>query len=282
MVDFIPLDSRRKHEEIADQIRELSISRRLEPGSRLPTERLLAKRLNVSRTAIRDAFLLLESQGFLVVKRGRNGGAYLQKMHPRQLVGSFSDMLRLGQVSIEQLLDARLGIETSLLDFIPTRGPGRSIDKLDANLAEAWRLSRTRGAADKVELLRNLHEFHHLLAGATKNPVFILAVGTVMSILQKFLEDVGHHTCVSLDSVTEHQAVLDGIKENRIEAARHALREHLLNDNRRTVALIRRRRRTSQAVPSPAGATTTAGRDRKRAFSVRDRVNRAPRTIQSS
>jgi DNA-binding FadR family transcriptional regulator len=97
VLDVVPLGSRRKHEEVAHQIRELAISGRLAPGSRLPTERTLARRFNVSRTAIRDAFLLLETQGFLTIKRGRNGGAYLQEMHARQLASSFGDMLRLGQ-----------------------------------------------------------------------------------------------------------------------------------------------------------------------------------------
>lgn len=242
VLDVVPLGSRRKHEEVAHQIRELAISGRLLPGSRLPTERTLARRFNVSRTAIRDAFLLLETQGFLTIKRGRNGGAYLQEMHARQLANSFGDMLRLGQVSIEQLLDARLGIEPSLLDFVRVREGGRALADLEKNLAEAWQLSRSPDPAGRVELLRNLHDFHHLLAAATDNPVFVLAVSTIMAILQKYLDDVGHHTCVSVESVSEHQAILDAIRKGRLDDAREALAKHLLNDNRRTVALLRRKR----------------------------------------
>jgi GntR family transcriptional regulator, transcriptional repressor for pyruvate dehydrogenase complex len=243
VVELIPLDSRRKHEEVAKQIRELAIKRSLPPGSRLPNERALAAQLRVSRTVVRDAFVLLESQGFLTVKRGRQGGAHLEEMHPRHLVNAFGDMLRLGQASIPQLLDARLGIETSLLNFIPAVKGRLALTELEANVCEAARLKREAQTQPnaRVALLRNLHDFHVLLAAATKNPVFILSVGAVIAILQKYLDDIGHHTCVSLDSVGEHQAVLAALKEGRIADAQDALREHLRNDSRRTVALLRRR-----------------------------------------
>jgi DNA-binding FadR family transcriptional regulator len=240
VLDITPLTPRRKHEEVAHQIRELAVSGRLLPGSRLPTERDLARKFRVSRTAIRDAFLLLESQGFLMVKRGRNGGAYVQEMQPKQLAGAFGEMLRLGQVSIPQLLDARLGIETSLLDFVRPSDAKQSFIDLERNVKEAWRLSRSTDPASKAELLQNLHEFHHLLAAATGNPVFILAVGTIMSILQKYLDAVGHHTCVSLDSVAEHQAILEAIKRGRVFEARKAVSDHLLADSVRMADLLRR------------------------------------------
>jgi len=239
-LDVVPIRSRRKHQDIAHQIRELAISGRLIPGSRLPTERDLAQKFQVSRTAIRDAFLLLESQGFLRIKRGRNGGAYLEEMNPRQLAGAFGDMLRLGQVSIPQLLDARLGIETSLLDFIDAAEQSQAAADLRRNLDAAWRLSRSTDRAARVDLLQNLHEFHHLLAAATHNPVFVLAIGTIMSILQKYLDAIGHHTCVSLDSVAEHQAIFDAIMAGRVFEARKAVADHLLADNARMVELLNR------------------------------------------
>jgi DNA-binding FadR family transcriptional regulator len=250
-LDVVPLGPRRKHQDVAHQIRELAISGRLLPGSRLPTERELARKFQVSRTAIRDAFLLLESQGFLRVKRGRNGGAYLQEMNPRQLAGTFGDMLRLGQVSIPQLLDARLGIETSLLDFIDARAESQAAADLRRNLDDAWRLSRSTDPGARVDLLQNLHEFHHLLAAATDNPVFVLAIGTIMSILQKYLDAIGHHTCVSLDSVAEHQAIFDAIMAGRVFEARKAVADHLLADNARMVELLNREARS---VERPARA----------------------------
>ena len=155
-------------------------------------------------------------------------------------------------MSIPQLLDARLGIETSLLDFIRTGEESQTTANLKRNLDEAWALSRSTETRAKVDLLQNLHEFHHLLAAATGNPVFVLAIGTVMSILQKYLDAIGHHTCVSLDSVAEHQAIFDAIMAGRVFEARKAIADHLLADNARMVELLDRETRTFDRLTAAA------------------------------
>jgi DNA-binding FadR family transcriptional regulator len=242
VANFVPLDSRRKSEEIANQIRELAIRQELQPGERLPPERELSRQFNVSRTGLREALLLLESQGFIAVKRGRHGGAFIQGMHSRPVAGAFGHMLRLGQVSIEQLLVARLGIEVMLLDFVETPLRGRWLERLDDNIADAEELAH-RAAQDpsaKIALLNNLHQFHQLLAKATNNPVFVLAAEAIVAIISRRLEEVGHQGCVSLDSVREHRAIVDALNAGRIDEAKRALEAHLKADSRRTRALLSR------------------------------------------
>ena len=200
MATFVPLDSRRKSEEIANQIRKLAIRQELQAGERLPPERQLAGQFNVSRTGLREALMLLESQGFIVIKRGRHGGAFIQGMHSSALAGAFGHMLRLGQVSIEQLLVARLGIEVMLLDFIETPLRGRWLKRLNDNITDAEELAQraTHETSARIALLSNLHQFHQLLAKATNNPVFILAAEAIVAIISRRLEEVGHQGCVSL------------------------------------------------------------------------------------
>jgi len=260
MAKFVPLESRRKSEEIADQIRELAINKDLKSGERLPPERELSRQFNVSRTGLREALLLLESQGFIAIKRGRHGGAFVQGMHSRPVSGAFGNMLRLGQVSIEQLLDARLGIEVMLLDFIGKSGRGRWLEQLEENLAEAEELGAqaARDPEARVELLKNLHGFHHLLAKATNNPVFILAADAIVAIISRRLTEVGHEGCVSLDSVREHRAIIEALKAGRVKEAQQALEAHLKADSRRTKTLLGRYQRNSK----PAAASAT-GRPRQ-------------------
>jgi len=50
---------------------------------RLPAERVLAERLGTSRTTVRKALELLESQGTIRRVKGRAGGAYLTEVIPR-------------------------------------------------------------------------------------------------------------------------------------------------------------------------------------------------------
>ncbi|MBF2026991.1 MAG: winged helix-turn-helix transcriptional regulator [Oscillatoriales cyanobacterium C42_A2020_001] len=46
-------------------------------GQQLPAERELAEIMGVSRTTLREAIRVLVEQGFLTVKRGRNGGTFV-------------------------------------------------------------------------------------------------------------------------------------------------------------------------------------------------------------
>ncbi|MBV9128754.1 MAG: FadR family transcriptional regulator [Verrucomicrobia bacterium] len=60
----------RLYVQIADQIRSLIDNGEFPLGSRLPTERELAKRLGVSRPSVREALIALEVEGYVEVRPG--------------------------------------------------------------------------------------------------------------------------------------------------------------------------------------------------------------------
>ena len=205
----------------------------------------------MSRTGLREALLLLESQGFVQINAGGTAVRSSRKCTAGRLPARFQHMLRLGQVSIEQLLEARLGIELMLLGFAGQNARRPWLDELEQNVAqaEAWAAAKTPTAPRRAASTTSTG-FHQILAAATNNPVFELAAEAIVAIISAQLAEAGHSGCVSLESVREHRSILDALKEGRVDVAQRSLEAHLKADSRRTRALLQKyRRATKQRSP---------------------------------
>ena len=64
------VQSQRRFEQVAEQISKLIKKGKLNPGERLPSERELAKQLEVSRPTVREAMIALEISGMVEVRVG--------------------------------------------------------------------------------------------------------------------------------------------------------------------------------------------------------------------
>ena len=65
-----PVEKQRVAEEIAEQLRSLILGGQYPPGSKLPPERELSKRLRVNRASLREALKKLEHLGLVRIRQG--------------------------------------------------------------------------------------------------------------------------------------------------------------------------------------------------------------------
>ncbi len=86
-----PIKSIAIHGQAVDRLHRKIHLGLLMPGEKLPAERRLAEEYGLSRVSIREALLVLSTEGYLEVKRGKQGGTFL---------GDFEQ--------IERLKDARI------------------------------------------------------------------------------------------------------------------------------------------------------------------------------
>ena len=77
--------------QIVKQLRELIIDRHIQPGDKLPSERLLCEQLNVSRSSVREALRSLELLGLIETRHG--GGTFLADVSGNQLVEILSSFI---------------------------------------------------------------------------------------------------------------------------------------------------------------------------------------------
>ena len=68
-------DNKKRFLHIVQQLRELIEKENIQPGDKLPSERVLTERLQVGRSSVREALRSLELLGLIETKHG--GGTFL-------------------------------------------------------------------------------------------------------------------------------------------------------------------------------------------------------------
>src|SRR5215468_10024748 len=114
---------------LAAKLRELILSNRLAEGTPLPTERELVAQSGLSRTSVREALRVLETEGLVLTKAGRNGGSQVRRPGHESLTRSLETFVRSHEVRFEALLEAREAIE-------PAAARLAAIHRTDDDLAE--------------------------------------------------------------------------------------------------------------------------------------------------
>src|SRR6478672_11052045 len=79
---FSPVRSQTAFEETMDRIGTAIKLGVLAPGDRLPAERDLCQKLEISRSTLRQALTALVQSGHLVAARGRGGGTFVADRPP--------------------------------------------------------------------------------------------------------------------------------------------------------------------------------------------------------
>ena len=63
-------ETRRLYQQLAAELKQRIESGRYPVGDKLPAERYIAEEMNVSRTVVREAIIMLEVEGYVDVRKG--------------------------------------------------------------------------------------------------------------------------------------------------------------------------------------------------------------------
>ncbi len=224
---FTPFKNKRAFEEIADQIKGLIFSGIFKPGDKLPPERELASQFKAGRMVVREALRTLEHSGFIYIKQGSSGGAFIKNIDTTPIIRSISDMIKTGSVTLQNLTEVRLGIEMVNLDFVIQRINSNDLDLLDHNLRETeHQIHKGLRAAES-----NI-DFHLLLAKASKNHLFEMIIESIMNVTKSFLLLVKPNVHYITRVMNYHKEIFEAIKEKNLPLAKEKMREHILDINR--------------------------------------------------
>ena len=201
---------------VAEQITTLIEAGVFPPGTRLPGERELAERFEVSRVTIREAEIALQAVGRIEIKTG--SGVYVCEEQPENS-GNLPD------VSAFELTEARSLIEAEAAALAAKVISDENLEKLDGLIV-------AMASSDEQVSLSADREFHATIAEASGNGALVYTIETLWRMREE-LPQVKH----SYDAVCEedskirareHQDILDALKARNPTAARRAMREHFL------------------------------------------------------
>jgi len=150
----------------------------LMPGDRLPSETILSKELNVSRTVVREAFRSLAAMRIIELATGKRA-TVAQIDH-----GAMSLMIEHGvhtdQINVQQIYDVRRTIETRIVTLASIR---RTDEEATAILALAAQMQQA--VNNPAALMEHDLAFHTALARASRNPVYSLLIGAFQGITRQ-------------------------------------------------------------------------------------------------
>lgn len=220
-------ESKRLYQKVAAELKQRIANQEYAIGDRLPAERLIAEEMNVSRTVVREAIIMLEVEGLVDVRKG--SGIHVVGMEPRtQVIETEADdeddeFLTAGPF---ELLQARQLLESNIAEFAATQVTKQDIIALQAIQETARKEDRARDSQwDK--------QFHIQVAKATQNSVLVTLVEKLWQHRDKnpYWRKLHEHIDdKAMESWCEdHEQILRALMRKDPKAAKLAMWQHLEN-----------------------------------------------------
>lgn len=220
-------DSKRLYQKVATELKQRIANQIYVVGDRLPAERVIAEEMNVSRTVVREAIIMMEVEGMVDVRKG--SGIHVvsteSRYFPLSAESSDNDNEFLTAGPFE-LLQARQLLESNIAEFAATQVTKQDIMALLAIQETAQKEDRARDSQwDK--------QFHIQVAKATQNSVLVTLVEKVWQhreenpYWRKLHEHIDDRAIESW--CEDHDQILKALMRKDPKAAKLAMWQHLEN-----------------------------------------------------
>jgi GntR family transcriptional regulator, transcriptional repressor for pyruvate dehydrogenase complex len=205
-------------EAAASFLRSMIFTGRLTPGEKLPSERELAERLDISRVTLRLALQNLEGAGYIVTTRGRNGGSRVNTVDG--LLRCWERWIDFHRDELEDMLEFRMAVEAKTAALAARRRTADELRAIDAAIA------REQDGTDRASLVRANTEIHRAIARAAHSSRFVRASaaarGEMFSSIDQSLRE-GREPEVH----SSHCAIVEAIREQDEARAAELMTKHI-------------------------------------------------------
>ena len=213
-------------QKIITQIRSAIMQGKLAPGDKLPPEKELGQQFQVSKQTLREAMRALEHIGLIDVRKGTGGGAFIVEVDIEVTKESLANYLYFKNLTLENLSEFRKLIEPYAARRASENISTKELAKLKAlNDSASENLKNNR----VYEASRDEFGFHRLVAEMTKNPLLILILDFVGSMLDDFKRLFGPDKSFFASVLDAHERIYQAISERDGERASAEMLQHIMD-----------------------------------------------------
>ena len=223
---FAPISHTRTSDEVVRQIELLLLEGVLRDGDRLPGERELSRRFDVSRPILREALKELESRGLLVSQHG--GGTYVADIIGQVFSRPVVELIARHQRATEDYIEYRRELEGITAELAARRATDYDRQML-ARVMAAMRAAHVSGSFD-AELAADV-DLHNAIGEAAHNIVLLHTLRACYRLLEQGIF-FHRHLVFSSEAargalLAQHEAIASAILAGDGPAARAAAQAHM-------------------------------------------------------
>lgn len=220
---YTPVKNTKVYEEVIEQIKFMITSGQLKKGEKLPPERELVEKFQVSRTSVREALRALQIIGLIESKQG--GGNYIRESFEDNLIEPLSLMFVLQNSKNMEILELRTILEVETIKLAAKKISEKSLSRMKEiveimkeNIDEEYNV-----VLDK--------EFHYIIAKESGNRLIVSILTAVSSLMDSFIKEAREAILAKLENkeilLQHHENIYQALAEHDENRAAEVMKEHM-------------------------------------------------------
>ncbi|MFI6832436.1 FadR/GntR family transcriptional regulator [Kribbella sp. NPDC050241] len=224
---FQPVQPVRAYQRIVEQVEDALARGDLAPGHRLPSERELVAQFAVSRSTVREALRVLESNGVVRSRPGDPNGPEILPFSQSALRKQLVRLARVDELTLAELIGFRMIMDGAAIQVTSRlRTPEQLADIEETLVAMRAAIDVDFAAFSEADLA-----FHDVIAQVSRNSLIQtcneVVRGVVLSLISDKIAHASNSRALMLESLQHHAEVVEAIRAGDGHAAARIARQNM-------------------------------------------------------
>ena len=214
-----PVKNIKVYEVIMEEIKDIVKKGELKSGEKLPSERELADKLEVSRTSVREALKALTMLGLIESKHGE--GNFIKSNFENSLLEPLSIVFLLIGSKNEDIIELRRIIEPEAAGFA-----AKNIT--ESELRDLKEIMKELNNSLDAEICAQLDKkFHYKIAQASGNHLISTIMFSISSLIEKYIDSSRINNINKKVIKLQHEEIYKALESRDSKKASEYVKKHL-------------------------------------------------------